>query len=68
MKENEFMKKKKKQEQKKKEFIHTPFNALKGFTSEKSEKAAMEKAPPKPAAKAIEEDERSLFLRAVSDV
>lgn len=62
------MKKKKKPEQKKKDFLHTPFNALKGFATEKTETAAKEKEPPKPVVKAIEEDERSLFLRSVSDV
>ncbi len=62
------MKKKKKPEQKKKDFLHTPFNTLKGFVAEKEEAAAKKKEPPKPAPEAVGEDERELFLRSVSDV
>ncbi len=62
------MKKKKKPEQKKKDFLHTPFNTLKGFVAEKEEAGAKGKEVPKPAIRAVEEDEGELFLRSVSDV
>lgn len=62
------MKKKKKTEQKNKDFLHTPFRTLKGFAAENVETSAKKSQPSKPAVKVVEEDERSIFLRAVSDV
>jgi DNA-nicking Smr family endonuclease len=62
------MKKKKKPEQKRKDFLHTPFSTLKGYAAEKAETEAKEAEPSKPAGKAVEEDERELFLRSMSDV
>jgi DNA-nicking Smr family endonuclease len=62
------MKKKKKPEQKKKDFIHTPFNALKGFAAEKPEAEEKAKEAPKPEKKEVVEDERDLFLRSMSGV
>jgi DNA-nicking Smr family endonuclease len=62
------MKKKKKPEQKKKDFIHTPFNALKGFAAEKHEAEEKAKEAPKPEKKEVVEGERDLFLRSMSDV
>lgn len=68
MKEVECMKKKKKPEQQKKDFLHTPFNTLKGFVADKEEVPAKGKEPAKPAVKALAEDERELFLRSVAGV
>lgn len=64
------MKKKKKaeQQQKKKDFAHSPFSSLKGFAPETAEKAVERKTAPKPVKDAVEEDERDMFLRSVSDV
>jgi DNA-nicking Smr family endonuclease len=62
------MKKKKKPEPKKKDFVHTPFNALKGFAAEKPEVEEKAKEAPKPEKKAVVEDERDLFLRSMSGV
>jgi DNA-nicking Smr family endonuclease len=62
------MKKKKNTEQKKKDFIHSPFQALKGFTTERTETDVKQKEAPKPALAKAEEDDRGLFLRSVADV
>jgi DNA-nicking Smr family endonuclease len=62
------MKKKKKPETKTKEFVHTPFNALKGFAAEKPEAAEKAKKPAKPVRKDVSADERELFLRSMADV
>jgi DNA-nicking Smr family endonuclease len=64
------MKKKKKTDQllKKKDFAHSPFATLKGFTTENVESVLEEKVPPKPVKEAVEVDENELFLRSVSDV
>ncbi len=61
-------KKKKAEQQKRKDFVHTPFNSLKGFTTEKAEPAAKAKETPKPVGSAPDEDEKELFQRSMSDV
>jgi DNA-nicking Smr family endonuclease len=62
------MKKKKKTEQKKKEFIHAPFNSLKGFVTESTENVSKPAEVVKPDKSAGEEDDDALFLRSVADV
>lgn len=62
------MKKKKKTEQKKKEFVHAPFNGLKGFVSESAVHTPKPAEVVKPVPAAVEEDDDTMFLRSVADV
>ncbi len=70
MQEEESMKKKKKTEQpqNKKDFVHSPFKSLKGFTTENTQAPEEERKQSEPVKQVVEEDDSELFLRSVSDV